>query len=150
MVKATIRKHGHAHHALIETLHAVQDAFGYLEPESLKYVAAELRIPLSKVYGVATFYHYFTMKPAGRHTCVMCTGTACYIKGVPDLLKAIHDEYGTKLGETSKDGSLSLLSARCVGACGLAPVAVIDGQVAGKLTPADLIARLKEVTQHDS
>jgi len=97
------------------------------------------------VYGVATFYHYFTMAPPGKHTCVICTGTACYIKGVPALLKALKEHFKVGLGETTPDGELSILSARCVGACGLAPVAVIDGKVVGKLTPESLSAHLKEV-----
>ncbi len=150
LVNAAMRKHGHAHHALIQTLHAVQGAFGYLDKDALAYVAASLRLPLSKVYGVATFYHYFTMKPQGKHTCVLCTGTACYIKGVPDLLTVVKEKYGVKLGETTEDGELSMLSARCVGACGLAPVAVIDGETVGKLTPELLCAKLEEVISHDS
>jgi bidirectional [NiFe] hydrogenase diaphorase subunit len=147
IIQAEMRKHGHAQHALIETLHAVQDTFGYLDRDSLHYVAAELRVPLSKVYGVATFYHYFSLKPQGKHVCVMCTGTACYIKGVPDLMKAIQNKYGIGAGETTPDGELSLTTARCVGACGLAPVAVIDGTAAGKLTPAEIIKRLEGVMQ---
>ena len=144
-VQAEMSRHGYAHHALIQSLHAVQGAFGYLDKEALAYVARALRLPLGKVYGVATFYHYFTLKPPGKHTCVLCTGTACYIKGVPALLTAVQDKYDIKLGQTTDDGELSLLSARCVGACGLAPVAVIDGEVVGNLTPAGLLARLEEV-----
>jgi bidirectional [NiFe] hydrogenase diaphorase subunit len=150
IVQVQMRKHGHSPHALIETLHAVQDAFGYLDRDSLQYVATSLRVPLSKVYGVATFYHYFTLKPQGKHTCVICTGTACYIKGVPELLAAIKERHGVGLGETTTDGELSILSARCVGACGLAPVAVIDGQVAGKLTASTLLQRIDEVIHRGS
>jgi len=145
MVQAEMRKHGYSHDALIQALHAVQSAFGYLDRDALAFVAASLRVPLSRVYGVATFYHYFTMKPRGKHTCVMCTGTACYIKGVPALLTAVKEKFGIGLGETSEDGELSLLSARCVGACGLAPVAVIDGEAVGKLTPEALLNKLEEV-----
>ena len=145
MVQAEMRKYGHSHDALIQALHAVQSAFGYLDPGALGFVAASLRVPLSRVYGVATFYHYFTMKPRGRHTCVICTGTACYIKGVPQLLAALKETYDIGLGETSEDDNLSLLSARCVGACGLAPVAVIDGEAVGKLTPEHLLLTLEEV-----
>jgi bidirectional [NiFe] hydrogenase diaphorase subunit len=150
IVQVQMRKHGHSPHALIETLHAVQDAFGYLDRDSLQFVALSLRVPLSKVYGVATFYHYFTLKPQGKHTCVICTGTACYIKGVPELLGALKEKHGVGLGETTRDGQLSILSARCVGACGLAPVAVIDGQVAGKLTASTLLQRIDEVIHRES
>lgn len=149
IVQAQMRKHGFSPHSLIEALHTVQDTFGYIDREALIFVSVSLRLPLSKVYGVATFYHYFTLKPQGRHTCVICTGTACYIKGVPALLDALQTQYGVGLGETTADGELSVLSARCVGACGLAPVAVIDGQVAGKLTPESLIKRLEEAIHHE-
>jgi len=145
MIQAEMRKYGHSHDALIQALHAVQSAFGYIDADALGFVAASLRVPLSRVYGVATFYHYFTMKPRGQHTCVICTGTACYIKGVPELLAALKETYGIGLGETSEDDKLSLLSARCVGACGLAPVAVIDGEAVGKLTPERLLLTLEEV-----
>src|ERR1035437_4734422 len=87
-------------HALIETLHTVQECFGYLDENALRFVASVLRVPLSRVYGAATFYHFFTLKPKGRHACVVCTGTACYIKGAPLLLKAIEQRYSIKPGET--------------------------------------------------
>ena len=92
-------------------------------------------VPYSKVYGVSTFYHFFTLKPQGEHTCVVCTGTACYIKGAQRLLDTVGDAAGIKAGETTADGKVSLLTARCVGSCGLAPAVVFDGQVAGKVTP---------------
>jgi len=149
IVQAQMRKHGFSPHSLIEALHSVQDTFGYIDREALIFVSGSLRLPLSKVYGVATFYHYFTLKPQGKHTCVICTGTACYIKGVPALLDSLQAQYGVTLGETTADGELSVLSARCVGACGLAPVAVIDGHVAGKLTPESLLKRLEEVIHHE-
>ena len=83
IVEATARRHGREPHALIETLHTVQECFGYLDETALRFVAGLLRVPLSRVYGAATFYHFFTLKPKGKHTCVVCTGTACYIKGAP-------------------------------------------------------------------
>ena len=89
LVEATMRRLGNQSHALIETLHTVQEAFGYLDEDALRFVATSLRVPLSQAYGVATFYHFFTLKPAGKHTCVVCTGTACYIKGAPQLLEAV-------------------------------------------------------------
>ncbi len=147
MVATTMRRNGNEPSALIEALHTVQESFGYLDPEALRFVALSLRVPLSKVYGVATFYHYFTMKAPGKHSCVLCTGTACYIKGVPGLLAAVNERYGIEPGETTKDGQLSLMTARCVGACGLAPVAVIDGEFVGKLTPEALIGKLEKVRE---
>ncbi len=135
LVEATMRKHGSEPSGLIESLHTVQETFGYLDKAALRYVAVSLRVPLSKVYGVSTFYHFFTLKPQGEHTCVVCTGTACYIKGAAHLLDAVAAMAGIKPGETTADGKLSLLTARCVGSCGLAPAVVFDGNVAGKVTP---------------
>jgi bidirectional [NiFe] hydrogenase diaphorase subunit len=134
IVDGMMRRHGQEPYALIEVLHTLQETFGFLNDDSLRYVACSLRVPLSKVYGVATFYHFFTMKPPGEHTCVVCLGTACYIKGSPTLLNAVQEESGIKPGETTKDGKLSLLTARCLGSCGLAPAVVFDGQVSGKVT----------------
>ena len=149
IVEATARRHGREPHALIETLHTVQETFGYLDETALRYVAAVLRVPLSRVYGAATFYHFFTLKPKGRHACVVCTGTACYIKGAPALLGAIEKAYGVKPGETTPDNELSVLTARCLGSCGLAPAAVLDGAVLGKITPGDLAARIEKGIRHD-
>jgi len=144
LVEATIRRYGYEGHALIEALHTVQECFGYLDETALRYVAAAMRQPLSKVYGVATFYHFFTMKPKGEHSCVVCTGTACYIKGAPRLMEAVEEKYGVKAGETTKDNKLSLLTARCLGSCGLAPAVVFDGDVAGKLETKDVLNRIEK------
>lgn len=149
MVEATARRHGREPHALIETLHTVQECFGYLDETALRFVAATLRVPLSRVYGAATFYHFFTLKPKGRHTCVVCTGTACYIKGAQELLTCVHERHGIEPGETTPDNELSLLTARCLGSCGLAPAAVLDGAVLGKIAPKDLLARIEREIRHD-
>jgi bidirectional [NiFe] hydrogenase diaphorase subunit len=150
LVEATVRRHGYQSHSLIEALHTVQECFGYLDEEALKYVASALRLPLSKVYGVATFYHFFTLKPKGEHTCVVCLGTACYIKGAPSLLAAVEQSYGIKPGETTADGKMSLLTARCVGSCGLAPAVVFDGEVGGKVERNDFLGRIKKWMSHDT
>ncbi len=146
IVEATMRRNGFERHALIETLHTVQESFGFLDEDSLRYVSASLRVPLSQVFGVSTFYHLFSLKPAGKHTCVVCTGTACYIKGTPNMLADIERLFDIRPGETTADGELSLLTARCLGSCGLAPVAVFDGEVVGKLTEATTADRLAEWT----
>lgn len=143
IVQAAMRRNGFRRDALIETLHAVQESFGYLDEDSLRYVARSLHTPMSHVYGVSTFYHFFSLKPAGEHTCVVCTGTACYIKGAPELLDAVSKEFHIGDGETSADGKLSLLTARCLGSCGLAPAAVFDGIVAGKVSSDGVIERLR-------
>jgi bidirectional [NiFe] hydrogenase diaphorase subunit len=144
IVDATARRHGREPHALIETLHTVQECFGYLDETALRFVAATLRVPLSRVYGAATFYHFFSLKPQGKHTCVVCTGTACYIKGAPALLSAIEHRHGIKPGQTTPDGELSLVTARCLGSCGLAPAAVMDGAVLGKTGPTEMLARIQK------
>lgn len=138
-----MRRLGYAPHALVESLHAAQEAFGYLDKPAMQFVATGLRVPLSRVYGAATFYHFFSLKPPGDHTCVVCTGTACHIKGAPDLLSAVAAEFSLKAGETSKDGKFSVLSARCIGTCGLAPAVVFDSEVAGKVTSEQMLERLR-------
>ena len=145
LIDVTMRRNGYAGHSLIETLHTVQDCFGYLDQPSMKYVARSLQLPFSKVYGVATFYHLFTLKPKGKHNCVVCTGTACYIKGAGALVDALKQRFGVGLGETTPDSTISLLGARCLGACGLAPAAVVDGNVLGKQSPEDFMAKIEEV-----
>jgi bidirectional [NiFe] hydrogenase diaphorase subunit len=143
LLEATMRKHGYAGYALIESLHTAQEAFGFLDDATLMHVARSLHLPPSKVYGVATFYNHFTLKPQGEHTCVVCLGTACYIKGARAAIAAIQAEFQVKAGGTTADGKLSLLTARCFGSCALAPAAVMDGEMFGKLTPEDMVQRIK-------
>jgi bidirectional [NiFe] hydrogenase diaphorase subunit len=150
LVQATMRRHGFQPNALIETLHTVQETFGYLEKNSLRFVAQALRVPLSRAYGVATFYHFFSLKPPGKHTCVVCVGTACYIRGAQGLLNDIENITQIGPGETTPDGQVSLVTARCLGSCGLAPNAVFDGEVVGKLTPADSHKRIEKWMKDES
>lgn len=143
IVNGTMRKNGFARHALIETLHTVQSSFGYLDDQAIRFVAQTLRVPLSQAYGVATFYHYFSLKPPGRHTVTICAGTACYIKGADRLIAAAEERLGVEPGHTTKDGNISLMTARCVGACSRAPVALCDGQVSGEMSAAQLLEQLE-------
>jgi bidirectional [NiFe] hydrogenase diaphorase subunit len=143
MVNRTMRLHGNSPHALIETLHAVQESFGFLDTDSLRYVAEALQIPLSRVFGVATFYHYFSLRPPGEHTCTVCMGTACYIGGASAILKSIKEQVGVSPGETTEDGKVSLVTARCLGSCGLAPAAVFDGEVKGKVDPPAVLQKIE-------
>lgn len=149
MVEGTMRRNGYDHSALIETLHTVQESFGYIDNSALRFVAESLGVPLSRAYGVATFYHFFTMRPPGEHTCVVCTGTACYIKGVDSILDSIKKEFNIKPGETTEDGKISLLMARCLGSCGLAPVAVFDGDVVGYVDAEKALHVLRRWTAGD-
>ncbi len=146
IVNAAMRRHGYAPDALIETLHTVQEAFGYVDSQALKFIASALNVPLSKTYGVATFSPYFVLKPGGAHTCVLCTGTACWVKGGAATMDAIKETYGVEAGQTTADGKVSLLGARCLGSCGLAPAGVFDGEMVEKLTPKEAIKRIEEWT----
>jgi bidirectional [NiFe] hydrogenase diaphorase subunit len=143
IVETRMRRLGDRPEGLIEALHAAQEAFGYLDDDALQYVSDILGVPPSKVYGVATFYSFFTLKPQGRHTCVVCTGTACYINGAKDILGAIDAKFGIKPRQTTADNNMSLLTARCLGACSLAPAVIVDGDVAGKVKADELVARLE-------
>ena len=129
--------------ALIEVLHAVQDIYGYLSNEVLITVADALELPPSRVLGVATFYHLFSFEPRGEHTCTVCTGTACFVKGADALMQGVTDAFGVGTDETRADGVLSLLQARCIGSCGLAPVALVDGAVVAKAKPEMVVAALR-------
>jgi bidirectional [NiFe] hydrogenase diaphorase subunit len=144
MVATTMRRHGFRPDALIETLHTVQEVFGYLDDPALAYVAHSLKLPLSKVYGVATFYSLFRLQLHGEHICEVCMGTACFLKGGAALLAAAEQVTGVKAGETTADRRMTLLIGRCLGACGIAPMALFDGDVAGYLTPTALESRLAE------
>ena len=131
--------HGQAHSEsqLIAILHLVQGHFGFLGQEQMHAVAQLAQIPLAKVTGVATFYHYFRLQPRGKHIINVCLGTACYVKGADKLSQRLMDELGIQFGETTKDGLFSLESTRCLGTCGLAPVIMVDDQVYGPVSPAE-------------
>ncbi len=120
---------------LIETLHLAQDVFGYLDDGILLYLANSFRLPPSMVYGVATFYHLFTFDAPGDHSCTICTGTACFVKGADDIVASLSEAHSVIAGSTADDGSLTLRTARCIGSCGLAPVLVLDGDVLAHQTP---------------
>lgn len=136
--------------ALIEVLHRAQDLFGFLSVDVLLYVARGLKLPPSRVYGVATFYHLFTLEPQGQHSCVVCMGTACFVKGADRILDTVGKRAGITAGQTTSNNALSLLTARCIGACGIAPAVVYDGATAGHQTPEDALKRLEEWLPHGS
>jgi bidirectional [NiFe] hydrogenase diaphorase subunit len=143
IVNGTMRKNGFARAALIETLHTVQSSFGFLDDDAIRFVALSLHVPLSQAYGVVTFYHYFSLKPPGKHTMTVCTGTACYIKGTDKLLASAEKQLGICQGQTTKDGKISLMTARCVGACGRAPVVLTDGELQGQMVNDTMIEQLE-------
>ena len=143
IVETRMRRLGDRPQGLIEALHAAQEAFGFLDTDALGYIGDTLGVPHSRVYGVATFYSFFTLKPQGEHTCVVCTGTACYINGAKEILGGLDRHLAVKPRETTADGKISLLTARCLGACSLAPAVIVDGDVRGKVTADELVAQLE-------
>lgn len=148
ILEAHLKKHQHRQDALIEILHKGQELFGYLDDDLLWFVAHRLKLPPSRVFGVATFYHFFQLKPKGKHTCVVCMGTACYVKGADKILAAIEAATGVKAGQTTPNGQVSVLTARCIGACGIAPAVVYDGNVAPRQTPESVLATLQPWLNH--
>ncbi len=128
--------------ALIPILHKAQDLFGFLPVDVQEFVAAKMGLPVGEVYGVVTFYHYFTMQPRGRHTVNVCLGTACYVRGAQKVVEALTEELGVKMGETTPDRRFSLTTQRCFGACGLAPVIMVNDDVHGRVTPKKVAAIL--------
>ncbi len=142
LIDRTLKRFQYQQDALIEVLHTAQEAFGFLEDDLLIYVARQLKLPLSWVYGVATFYHFFSLKPQGEHSCIVCMGTACYVKRAAEIVALLQNEFGVEAGQTTPDGMLSIATARCLGSCGLAPVLVLDGTVVGRETPEAVLARV--------
>ena len=127
--------HGNQPGELINVLHKAQHLFGYLPAEVQRIVADKLNIPVSKVYGVVTFYSFFTMTPKGEHPISVCMGTACYVRGAEKVLDEFRNLLKIKLGETTPDGLFSLDCLRCVGACGFSPVVLVGKKVYVRMTP---------------
>ena len=144
-IDRTMKRFKYKKDALLEVLNSAQETFGFLSEELMHYVAQQLGVPLVRVYGVATFYHMFTFEPLGEHNCIVCAGTACYVKGSDQITQALSDAFKIRPGETTLDGLFSLTTARCLGSCGLAPVVVLDGTVQGKATPDAITVRVKEI-----
>ena len=134
-LRAVIAEHKGQPGATMPVLQAAQDIFGDLPEEVQIMVAEGLDIPLSEVYGVASFYAQFTLNPKGKYQISLCLGTACYVKGASDVLEAVQQRLGIKTGSITPDGKFSLDACRCIGACGLAPVMMINNDVYGRLTP---------------
>lgn len=135
---ACIAEHKGDAGALMPVMHEAQNIYGYLPSEVQTVIAEQLNIPLAEVYGVATFYSQFSLQPKGKHQISVCLGTACYVKGSDKILEVLEKELKIKCGECTPDKKFSIDSCRCVGACGLAPVMIIDGEVYGKLSAGDV------------
>ncbi len=145
MLERAMSKHNYSGDALIEVLHTAQELYGHLRPELLKTIARKLRLPPSRVLGVATFYHFFSLEPKGEHTFIVCTGTACYVKGALGLVAHLESRCRCRSGGTSPDGKVSVATARCIGSCGLAPAVIYDGAIMGRVKPEDLDAELTRI-----
>jgi NADH-quinone oxidoreductase subunit E/NADP-reducing hydrogenase subunit HndA len=143
-VKEVIKEHKELKGALIPVLHEVQNIYGYLPENILHVVSEELNVPMTEIYGVATFYSIFSLKPKGEHVIRVCLGTACYVKGSQLIIDKISQELNVEVGKTTEDGKFTLEATRCLGACGLAPVMTIGEKVYGRLVPEDIPGILKE------
>ncbi len=137
-VKQIVERYNKRERSLIAMLQDIQKEKGYLPKEALKIVAAEVSVPLSRLYSLATFYKAFSLTPRGRHTINVCTGTACHVRGAAKLVEKLERDLGIRNGETTADERFTLEEVRCVGCCGLAPVMVIDENFHGKLTQKDI------------
>lgn len=142
--KEVINEHKNTKGALIPVLHEIQGLYGYLPEDVLQIVSTELNISMSEIYGVATFYSIFSLKPKGQYIIRVCMGTACYVKGAQLLLDKLSEELEVKVGETTKDGKYTLEATRCIGACGLAPALMVNDKVYGRLTKDDIKKILEE------
>jgi len=144
MLDRAMSRHQYSGDALIEVLHTAQELYGFLSPELLKSIAHKLRLPPSRVLGVATFYHFFSLKPKGEHTFVVCLGTACYVAGGLGLIGRLEHRCA-KSGQTTPDGKVSVETARCIGSCGLAPAVIYDGKVMARVTPEGIETELDKI-----
>lgn len=147
VIDRTLKRFQYQQDALIEVLHTAQETFGFLSDDLLVYVARQLKLPLSWVYGVATFYHFFSLKPQGEHNCTICLGTACYVKNAAELVAALHKAYSIEPGQMTPDRQFSLSTARCLGSCGLAPVVLLDGEVVGRAKSETLLAQVQAILE---
>lgn len=146
-IDRTMKMFRYEQDALLEVLNSAQEAFGYLTEDLLIYISSNLQVPMSRVYGVATFYHMFSFEPLGDNNCIICTGTACHVKGSQEIVNTLSGEFDVEEGGTTADGVLSLTTARCLGSCGLAPVMVLNGQVIGKSTPESAARQIHQVLE---
>lgn len=147
-LEEVIAKHKGQEGALIPILHEAQEIFGYLPEQVQKIIADGLGVSLAEVYGVATFYARFSLEPKGKYNIQVCMGTACYVKGADKVLEKLQEVLGVEPGKCTEDGLFSIEATRCVGACGLAPVMVVNEEVYGKATPAmveEVIAKYREL-----
>ena len=131
--------------AIIPILQRTQEIYGYLPEDAMMAISKKSGISISQLYGVATFYAQFNLEPSGRHLIQVCDGTACHVKGAPKLVKAVEEEFNLEAGGSDADYEYTLEIVYCLGSCGLAPIALVDGQVYGNTTPDSLVKHIQEV-----
>ncbi len=144
LLEKVLKDNNYQESALLEILHQAQEIYGYLDKDLLMDISGSLNLPPSHVFGVVTFYSFFKLKKSGEHVVTGCLGTACYVKGVEQIIEAIEEKFDLKRGGSTADGKLSLLLTRCIGACAMAPNIVVDDQVIGKATKEVVIQKIKE------
>ena len=147
LLEKVFKEHNYQESALLEILHSAQEIYGYLDKDLLTDIAESLNVPPSHVFGVTTFYSFFKLRKPGQHVVTGCLGTACYVKGVDDIMTEVEKEFDLKRGGSTADGQLSLLITRCIGACAMAPNMVIDNEVIGKATKEQVIQKIKSVLE---
>jgi len=143
-IDRVLEQNGRDESMLIQNLEQIQHELGYLPEDVLSYLAESMGLPLSKVYGVVTFYSLFTTEPIGKYIVSICMGTACYVKGAGDIVSEFEKQLDVKVGGTTKDGKFTLRACRCLGCCGLAPVLNVNGKVFGRLGTKDVAGIIKE------
>ena len=143
MLEKIMIEHDYQAGSLLEILHKAQDLYGYLSKDLLMELSGSLNLPPSHVFGVATFYSFFKFKPVGEHLVTACLGTACYVRGVEEIILGIERQYNLTRGESTADGKLSFFVTRCIGACAMAPNVIIDGEVIGKATKEGTLEKIK-------
>jgi len=143
MLEEFVKEHQYQKGALLEILHKAQELYGYFDKRLLTLISEHLNFPTSRVYGVASFYNFFKLKKPGEHVVTVCMGTACYVRGVEEIMSAIEREFNLERGESTADGKLSLFVTRCIGACAMAPNIVVDEEVIGKATKEAVLERIE-------
>jgi NADH-quinone oxidoreductase subunit E len=144
-LESILASHDRQPSALLAILQDIQKNENWLPREVLVKVASGLKVPLTRVYGMATFFSSFSLKPRGRHVCTVCMGTACHVRGAPRLVEQVQRDYGIAPGETTPDRKLTLETVNCVGACALGPLAIVDGEYHGQLSTHNLTKLLKKL-----
>lgn len=139
-----VKKKEHGDSYLVAVLHKAQNLYGYLSREVMDTIAQEMQIPTAHIWGVATFYHYFNLTPPGKYVISVCLGTACYVKGATEILEAVKKELKIDFGGITEDGMFSLQPARCLGACGIAPVVMFGDKIHGEMTPQKVLNVIRE------